>query len=71
MVKNQYREMPKNQNVAIKAQPQFVSIFRKSVTVSKTKGNNIFYETTKSYSRKGIIEEIKYEYENRINKLND
>ena len=40
MMKSKHREA-KNQNVTIQAKPQFVSIFRKLVTVSTTKRNRI------------------------------
>ena len=41
MLKREHKEA-KNQNVAIQAQPQFVSIFRKSEAVLTIKGNDIF-----------------------------
>ena len=66
--------MLKNQTLVIQAQPQFVNISRKSEAVSTTKGNDICYETTKvtkTTQWKEYIEEKRYKYENRINKLND
>ena len=56
--------MFKNQNVAIQAQPQFVSIFRKSEAVSKTKRKSYFVlkppKPPKATQGKEYIEEIKY-----------
>ena len=74
MMKDQYREMLKNQNVAIQEQPQFVSIFRKSEAVSTTKGKSHF--VMRKLSHRIILKEwnilgIRYKYENRIKKIND
>ena len=75
IVKKQQKEKLKNQNLAIQALPQFVNIFKKSDAVSTTKRKSHFVmrppKPPKTLQGKEYIEEIKYEYENRITKLND
>ena len=75
MVKNQRQEKLKNQNLAIQAQPNFIDILKKSAAVSTTKGKSHFVmrppQPVKTSQGKRYIEEMKYDYENRIVKLKE
>ena len=72
-LKNQQQKKLKNQNISTQAKPQFINIFKKSKAVSITKGKSHFVmrlpNPPKTSQGKEYVDEIKYGYENIINKL--
>ena len=75
MVKNQHREMLKNQILWFKHNLNLLAYLVNQKLFQQLNENGIFVmrppKSPKATRGKEYIEEIKYEYENKISKLND